>query len=56
MKNPINIEMHLDFTRARILLARIKSVEDLVTIWKITGPCLEKYPYIEKIHKRKNIS
>jgi len=56
MKNSSNIQAHLDFTRARVLLSRIKSVEDLVAIWRITGPCLEKYPYIEKIQKRKNIS
>jgi len=56
MKNPISIEMHLDFTRARILLSRIQSVDDLKAIWKITGPCMEKYPTIERIHKRKNIS
>ena len=56
MKNNNNVELHLDFTRARVLLSRIKTAEDLVAIWKMSGPCLEKCPSIEKIQRRRNIS
>jgi hypothetical protein len=56
MKNKNNIELHLDFTRARVLLSRIQTAEDLLAMWRVFGPCLEKYPSIEKINKRKNIS
>lgn len=56
MKNKYNVELHLDFTRARILLGRINTVDELLAIWKIAGPCIEKCPSIEKIQTRKNIS
>ena len=56
VKNKYNIELHLDFTRARILLGRINTVNELMAVWKIAGPCIEKCPSIEKIQTRKNIS
>jgi hypothetical protein len=56
MKNKNNVELHLDFTRARVNLSRIKTAEDLIAIWRMFGPCIEKCPSIEKIQKRKNIS
>lgn len=56
MKNKNNVELHLDFTRARVLLSRIQTAEDLLAMWRVFGPCLEKCPPIEKINKRKNIS
>jgi hypothetical protein len=56
MKNKNNVESHLDFTRARVILSRIKTAEDLLIMWRVLGPCLEKCPSIERIHKRKNIS
>lgn len=51
-----NIQLHLDFTRARVILSRIQTVEDLMCMWRVFGPCLEKCPSVEKISKRKNIS
>ena len=56
MKQEDNVRMHMDFNRARILLSRIKTADDLIAIWKITGPCMESCPSNEKIQKRKNIS
>lgn len=56
MKNRYSVELHLDFTRARILLGRINTADELLAIWKIAGPCIEKCPSIEKIQTRKNIS
>lgn len=56
MSKKYNVESHLDFTRARIILARLKSVNDLLAIWNLLGPCIEECPPCEKIQKRKNIS
>jgi len=56
MRNKFNVEAHLDFTRARIVLGRLQSANDLIAIWNLTGPCIEECPSCEKIQKRKNIS
>lgn len=56
MNKDDKIQVHMDYNRARVLLSRIKTVDDLVAIWKIGGPCLEWCPSIEKIQRKKNIS
>lgn len=56
MKPEDKVRLHMDYNRARILLSRLKTVDDLIAMWRISGPCMECCPSLEKIQKRKNIS
>lgn len=43
-----------DFYRARYLLNnKFNTVEDFLRYWAFAGPCLEKYPAVEKINNPK---
>lgn len=43
-----------DFFRAKFLLKnKFNTVDDLLRYWAFSGPCLEKYPAIEKINTKK---
>jgi len=51
MDNKINI--NYDYKRALVILKRTRTPMDLLKYWSITGPCMEKYPHIEKIIEKK---
>jgi len=45
-------EINYDYLRAVKILEKIKSPFDLIKFWSVSGPCIEKHPYIEKISKK----
>jgi len=48
------IDLNPDYLRARHLLkTKINSPFELIKIWAAFGPCIEKYPDIEKIARKK---
>ena len=47
--NRKQIESNPDFNRARILLKKFKSPQDLIVYWAFSGPCHWEHPAIEDI-------